>query len=71
MQNVTNFLSSHIKALLVHPIFTRAGHTFLQAFLAVWLVNGFNLDKLTLTAAVAAGISALKTLVVESYKARS
>jgi hypothetical protein len=63
-----------LKAFLVtqlqRPLVARALHTFIQAFLAVWLVNGMSLDKVTLTAGVAAGISALKTLLVTYLEGR-
>lgn len=69
-----------ILALNWRDIATRAAWTFLQAFLAVILVAGesiidllFNADwtqlltllLATVLAAVAAGLSALKTLIVE------
>jgi hypothetical protein len=69
-----------ILALNWRDIATRAAWTFLQAFLAVILVAGesiidllFNADWTqlwtlfiaTILAAVAAGLSALKTLIVE------
>jgi hypothetical protein len=57
-------LKAFLLTQLQRPLVARAAHTFVQAFLAVWLVNGMSLDKVTLTAGVAAGLSALKTLAV-------
>lgn len=53
-----------------NPLVSRAIHTFLQAFLAVLAVGGFKLDKVALTAAIAAGLSALKTFLVAYFAGR-
>lgn len=41
----------------------RAAWTFAQAFLAVWALSNFQLTRVALIGGVAAGISALKTLI--------
>jgi hypothetical protein len=53
-----------LRRIVESPLLSRAFHTFVQAFLAVWLTTGFKLDKVTLIAALAAGISAVKTTLV-------
>lgn len=63
-------LKDFLRTIVRHPLVVRAFHTFIQAFLAVWLVSNFSMDKVTLTAAIAAGISALKTMLVSMYEAR-
>jgi hypothetical protein len=63
-------LKAFLLTQLQRPLVARAAHTFIQAFLAVWLVNGMSLDKVTLTAGVAAGISALKTLLLAYLEGR-
>lgn len=45
-------------------IVQRAAWTFLQAFLAAWVATGLKLDKITLVAAAAAGLSALKNIFI-------
>lgn len=52
------------------PLLTKAFHTFWQAFLAVWLFSGFKLDKATLVAAAAAGLSAVKTFALAYLQGR-
>ena len=42
----------------------RAAFTFVQAFLPVWALSNFALTKVALIGAVAAGLSALKTLAI-------
>lgn len=44
-------------------VFERAVWTFLQAFLAVWVVTGEPFSKVTLAASFAAGVSALKNFI--------
>lgn len=66
MNKVINFMKTNLR----RPIVVRALHTFAQAFLAVLLVGGFKLDKVTLVAALAAGLSALKSLTVQSLESR-
>lgn len=60
------WLKKTIKQLSENDIARRAGKTFAQAFISVLVLGGFRLDKSTLIAAGAAGISAgwnyLKTL---------
>lgn len=62
MENIKSWL----KELLKNDIARRAAKTFAQAFVSVLILGGFRLDKSTLIAAGAAGISAgwnyLKTL---------
>lgn len=60
-----NFTKEQLKDLVV-----RALYTFVQAALAAFVVSGGKLDKTTAIAALAAGISAVKTFVVEYLKAR-
>lgn len=48
------------------PLLSRAFHTFWQTFLAVWFVTGFKLDKVAVIGAAAAGLSAVKTILVTS-----
>ena len=62
MDQIINFIK--------RPIVERAAFTFAQAFLAVLLVGGFKLDQITLTAAIAAGLSALKTFALVHLEAR-
>lgn len=68
MQKVTDFLRSLATEVWSLPTVVKLVHTFWQSFLAVWLVGGFKLDKVTLAAAVAAGLSAVKTAVVAAVK---
>lgn len=44
----------------------RAIWTFLQTALSVWALTNFELTKTALIGAVAAGISALKTIIVKT-----
>lgn len=65
-----SFLTSLYFKVTSNDIVTRALHTFSQAFLAALLVSAvsvhdLNTAKAALLAAVAAGISALKTAVVQ------
>lgn len=64
MKKVKNFLVSRVRQLLAHPTVVKLLHTFWQSFLAVWLVNGFKLDKVVFTAALAAGFSAAKSVLL-------
>lgn len=52
------------------PLVERAIYTFIQAFLAVLAVGGFKLDKTLLAAAIAAGLSALKTAALAYFASR-
>lgn len=45
---------------------SRALWTFVQTFVSVWALTNFELTKTALIGAVAAGISALKTLFVKT-----
>lgn len=54
-QPVNNLLMS----ILTHDVTVRAAKTFAQAFVAALMVTGFKLDTATLTAAGAAGLSAV------------
>lgn len=64
MKNLRKLVSSALHNQLVE----RALHTFIQAFVAAWLVTGLRFDKVSLLAATAAAISAVKTLLVARYK---
>lgn len=44
----------------------RAAWTFVQAFVAVWILSPEPFSKVALIAGVASGISALKTFIVET-----
>jgi len=68
--NVTSFLHSLKVKVLSSELVKRAAHTFMQAFLAVWLVNGLSVDKVALTAGVAAGVSAVKTMILTYLEGR-
>lgn len=46
-------------SILTHDVTVRAAKTFAQAFVAALMVTGFKLDTATLTAAGAAGLSAV------------
>ncbi|MDL2342297.1 MAG: hypothetical protein QFB87_04450 [Patescibacteria group bacterium] len=61
-------LKQFCKTLSENPICVKAFHTFWQAFLAVWIASSFKLDKVVLIAAVAAGLSAVKSVLVTSVK---
>lgn len=65
-----NTIKAFLYRVSQNPLVMRAAHTFIQAFLAVLLVTGLKLDKTTLIAAVAAGISAVKTLVLQLLEAK-
>jgi len=65
---ILTYLKAVAKEVIGKPIVIKAAHTFIQAFLAVWILNGMKLDKITLIAGLAAGLSALKTLLVASVK---
>lgn len=39
-------------------VIKRAAYTFVQTFFATWIVSGLNLEKGTIVAALAAGLSA-------------
>jgi hypothetical protein len=70
MNKVKSFLIGLIYRVSDSELATRAFHTFLQAFLAALLVTGLNLNKTVLLAAVAAGISAAKTSVLQYLEER-
>lgn len=63
-----NKLKALCKALVASPIVVKALHTFWQAFAAVWLSTGFKLDKVAIVAALAAGLSAVKSVIVTGVK---
>jgi hypothetical protein len=48
-----------LKEFLANDLVERALKTFVQAFVSVLIIGGFKLDKATLVAAGAAGISAV------------
>ena len=54
-----------IRLLAGNDIVVRAVKTFVQAFVAAWMVSGFVLDKSAVIAAAAAGISAVWNYVRE------
>jgi hypothetical protein len=56
-----------VKAQL-KDIAIRALKTFVQAFLAAWAVTNFQLTKIAVLAAVAAGISAIMNLIRDLCK---
>ena len=47
----------------IRDLLERAAWTFAQTFIATWAVSNFKLDKVTLIAAAASGLSALKTFI--------
>lgn len=62
-------MKDFLKSLAHNDLVNRAGHTFIQAFVAALLVSAVSVHDLSsakavLLAAVAAGISAVKTAVV-------
>jgi hypothetical protein len=66
-------LGTKLKALLTNPVISRALHTFWQGALAVLLVGLLGVHttgdaKLLLIGAVAAGLSAVKTMAVSYIK---
>lgn len=63
-----NKVKAFFKWAAGNDLVMRLVHTFWQSFVAVWAVSGFSLDKVVLTAAVAAGLSALKGAVVTARK---
>jgi len=58
----------YLKTLLKkhEDVITRAAYTFVQAALATIAVSGGEITSTVLVAAVAAGLSAIKTLVLNS-----
>lgn len=50
----------------IKDLLERAAWTFVQTFIATWAVSNFKLDKVTLIAAAASGLSAIKTFVVKT-----
>lgn len=63
-----NKIKNLVYRALQSPTVVKASHTFWQAFLAALLVTGFKLNTTTLLAAVAAGFSAVKSLVVSQVR---
>lgn len=68
MKQTLNFLKLWSARILTLPTVVRLLHTFWQTFLAVWLVSGFAINKVALTAAIAAALSAAKTVLVQTVK---
>jgi hypothetical protein len=63
-----------VQILVIHlrksPLVVKALHTFWQTFLGVWLASGFKTDKVVLSAGLAAGASAVKSLVIGYLEGR-
>lgn len=68
MNKFKSFLSKWVSEVIHSPVTIKAFHTFYQSFLAVWLLSGLKVDKITLIAAGAAGLSAVKTYLVTRVK---
>jgi hypothetical protein len=69
MQKTINFLKSWGQRIATHPTVIKAFHTFWQSFLAVLLAGIFSTHSISelfvlVSAALAAGLSALKSYAV-------
>lgn len=60
MQTIKGF----VKSLWANDYVRRVFHTYWQSFIATWALTNFDLDKVALVAAGAAGLSAVKALVL-------